>query len=66
MSQADDILMYLRKKPITPREAVMRFECMCLAERIRDLRQKGHNIITETVKKNGKSFARYHLIKEKK
>jgi hypothetical protein len=67
MSQSDQILTYLRKKPLTPLEAVAKFHVMCLAERIRDLREKGHNILTEKVKlPNGKSHAKYHLIKERK
>jgi len=36
-----------------------------LAARIEDLRKSGHNIITEEVKHNGKTFARYHLVKGK-
>jgi hypothetical protein len=33
----------------------------CLAERCRDLRDDGHRINTEIVKKNGKRFARYRI-----
>ena len=36
-----------------------------LAARIEELRKKGHNILTENVKKNGKEFARYTLVKRK-
>ena len=41
------------------------FSCARLAARIDDLRNMGHNIITENVKQNGKTFARYHLAKGK-
>ena len=66
MSQNEEILRHLRKASITPLEALIKYNCMCLAERIRDLRAKGHTIITEMVKKNDKRFAKYILIKEKK
>jgi hypothetical protein len=66
MTQCEEILNHLRKGPITPAEAFTRYRCTCLAERIRDLREKGHNILTTKVKKNGKQFARYTLIKEKR
>ncbi len=50
---------------ITHMEALTLFGCARLAARIEDLRKLGHNIITETVKKNGKAFAKYHLVKGK-
>lgn len=39
---------------------------MRLAARINDLRADGHVIGTEMLNKNGKKFAQYYLIKEKK
>lgn len=66
MSQTNEILAYLSKKPITPIEALQRFGCLRLAARIRELRFAGHSINTELISKNGKKFARYSLIKEKK
>ena len=66
MTQNEQILAHLRRKPITGLEAALKYHIMCLAERIRDLRNKGHNIITTTVEQNGKRFARYTLIKAKK
>jgi hypothetical protein len=65
MSQTNEILAYMSKKPITPIEALKKFGCLRLAARINDLRDAGHFINTELVKKNGKKFARYSLIKEK-
>lgn len=65
MTQNEQILAHLRKKPITGFEAAFKYHIMCLAERIRDLRRKGHNIITTTVEKKGKRFAQYTLIKAK-
>ena len=66
MSQAEWILEAMRKKPLTALDALQGCGCMRLAARINDLRADGHNILTETVKQNGKKFAKYHLIKEKK
>ena len=65
MSQAEWILMTLRRKPLTALDALEGCGCMRLAARINDLRADGHNIITQTEKQNGKKFAKYHLIKER-
>ena len=45
--------------------ALSLFGCARLAARIDDLRNMGHIIITEDVKQDGKTFARYHLVKGK-
>ena len=66
MSQAEWILMTLRKRPLTAIDALQGCGCMRLAARINDLRADGHNIITETEKQNGKKFAKYYLIKERR
>lgn len=50
---------------ITHVEALTLFGCGRLAARIDDLRKLGHNIITEDESKNGKTWARYHLVKGK-
>lgn len=63
MTQNDQVLNHLRKKSISSLEAAKLYGIMCLAERIRDLREKGHKILTVMVKENGKRFARYSLIK---
>lgn len=36
----------IRYGSITQKEAAVGFECYCLAERIRDLREKGYNIVS--------------------
>ena len=60
------ILKYLETgEGLTPLEALQGMGVLRLAARIEDLRKAGHNIITEEVKHNGKSFARYHLVKGK-
>lgn len=63
MTQNQQILNHLRKRTITPLEAAKTYGIMCLAERVRDLREKGHKILTTKEKKNGKQYARYSLIK---
>jgi hypothetical protein len=65
MTQNEQILEHLRKATITPIEAAKKYGIMCLAERVRDLKEKGHKILTTIVKENGKRFARYSLIKGK-
>jgi len=66
MSQAEWILMTLRKRPLTAIDALQGCGCMRLAARINDLRANGHVIGTEMASKNGKKFAKYFLIKERK
>lgn len=46
---------------ITPIDALSRFNCFRLGARIYDLRRAGMKIVTETVCKNGKRFARYMM-----
>lgn len=61
-TQSQDILNHLELfGHITPREALELYGCMRLAARIRELR-KQHCITTQTVKQNGKRFARYWLL----
>jgi hypothetical protein len=60
------ILKYLETgRALTPIEALQTMGVFRLAARIEELRKKGHNILTENVKKNGKEFARYTLVKRK-
>ena len=62
-SQNTKILNYLSKgKVLTPIQALNKFGCFRLAARIADLRKQGHTIFTDSVKKNGKTFAGYKLI----
>jgi hypothetical protein len=48
---------------LSPMEALNLMGVFRLAARIEELRKKGHNILTEEVTENGKTFARYHLVK---
>lgn len=62
-SQADQVLEYLRSgNTITPLEALQMFGIMRLGARIWDLKDNGHNIVTETEENEGKRYARYKLI----
>lgn len=63
MTQNEAILKHLKKKPITPLQALNLYGCFRLAARINNLRESGLNIKTESVTKNGKTFAKYSLIK---
>ena len=62
MSQADDILAYLKTgATLTPLEALSRFGCLRLAARKRELCEAGYRIET-TIRRNGrKYFAEYRL-----
>lgn len=63
-SQNNEILKSLESgEKLTPIDALNRFGCFRLGARVYDLKRRGHNIITETIEKNGKRFAQYYLIK---
>lgn len=64
MTQTQWILNALRWGPVTPLDALEGCGCFRLAARVAELRQQGHNIITEQVKDEalGKTWAKYHLI----
>ena len=63
-AQSQKILEYMAQgHRISPLEALNKFGCLRLGARIYDLKNEGHNIITEMVSENGKRFARYSLIK---
>jgi len=62
MSQNEDIIKHLKKgRKLTAIQALNKFGCFRLAARIDNLRNQGHAIITETIRKGGKSYARYSL-----
>lgn len=61
MSQSAKILTHLRRRPLTSMQAIQKWGCTRLAARIADLRAQGYKITTETVTKDGKSWARYRL-----
>jgi hypothetical protein len=63
MSQNNQILKHLKKKPLTPLDALAMFGCFRLAARIQELRVDGHRIRTDMENKNGKKYAKYSLIK---
>jgi len=66
MSQNDWVLAALKQGPITAIDALKGCGCLRLAARVRDLRQRGHNIVSTIVTQDGKVFAKYTLAKEKK
>jgi hypothetical protein len=57
--------MEMRRGPITPLQALQTMGIMRLASRVDELRKQGYNILTENVKSNGKTYARYHLMERK-
>lgn len=65
MRQEDQILMHLKKGPITPLEA-LGYGCFRLAAVIKRLRDAGNNIHTQMIHENGKHFAKYYLTRGKK
>ena len=65
MSQSIQILSYLKAgNRLTSLEAVKLFGTLRLAARILDLRDKGHQIESVTVERQGKKVAQYHLNKK--
>ena len=61
MRQTDQILKALKKgRELTAADALNEFGCFRLAARIGELRER-YNIISRTIKKNGKRFAGYKL-----
>ena len=62
MTQSDQILKHLKSgNTITAINALNKFGCFRLAARINDLRNDGHDIKTEMMTSNGKTFAVYYL-----
>ena len=63
MSQTSAILKLLKTgATLTPLEAYDIFRCWRLAARIQELRDAGHIIITEKIKHDDATFARYRLV----
>jgi hypothetical protein len=58
------ILAHLKRKSITPLEALDKFGCLRLAAIIYNLRKQGVLIKTMNKTVNGKTFAQYSLFKE--
>ena len=64
MSQTDQIWVgHLKKRPITPLEALELYGCFRLAARVSDLRGMGWPIETEMVQGEEKRWAQYYLPK---
>jgi hypothetical protein len=61
MSQEQLILSHLKRKPLTPLEALFDYGCFRLAARVHDLRSKGYVIETREVVKDEKRYAQYWL-----
>jgi hypothetical protein len=51
----------LKGETITALQALNKWGCMRLSARINELRNAGFPILTDSVKQNGKIFARYRL-----
>jgi hypothetical protein len=66
MTKIDQVLMHLKKKPITSWEAIHLYHATRLADIVFKLKQRGHNIVTWMVDDGEVRFARYYLIKDKK
>ena len=66
-SQNEQVLDLLKKGPVTPLEVFKKVGSLCAAERVRDLRERGYNILTKRLElPNGKTVAQYHLLKQRK
>ncbi len=64
MSQNQQILNHLQSgKKLTAIQALNKFDCFRLSARIGDIKELGYNIQTIPIKKNGKRFAQYSLVK---
>lgn len=72
MSDKNKVLEWLKSgRPITPIEALSELGCYRLGARVFELRQEGHNIVTEMVEttdRNGEKcrFAKYRLVERPK
>jgi len=62
-SQNQQILRYMKSRPIDPLTAFNAFRCLRLAARIAELKEQGYKIVTEMKEQNGKRFASYRLAK---
>jgi hypothetical protein len=66
-TQNEMVLELLKKGPVTALEIFKKTGSMCAAERVRDLRAKGYNIITNMIDlPNGKRVGKYFLITAKR
>lgn len=66
-SQTEMVLGMLENGPITALDIFKKTGALCAAERIRDLRAKGYNIVTNMIDlPNGKRVGKYFLISKKR
>lgn len=66
-SQEQKILAYLKSgRSLTPLAALRLFGSFRLGARIFDLRRAGHNIVNLGETRDGKTYARYKLVVDKK
>ncbi len=61
-TQTEAVLERLRAGPLTPLVALQEIGTFRLGARIWDLKQAGHNILTEWEQKGRKRYARYRLM----
>lgn len=61
MTQCDEILQYLKRgKTLTVADALARFGCYALSQRVGELRRQGEDIVSEMIRlPSGKRVARY-------
>ena len=64
VTQKTLVLAHLKRKSITPLEALNLYGCFRLAAISHKLRNSGMEIKTVNKTQNGKTFAQYFLIKE--
>ena len=65
MSQSELILDYLKRgNTLTGLEALNLFGTMKLSTRVSELRQEGHEILHQMVRRNNKWVAKYFIIPE--
>ena len=61
-AQTKQILAHLESgKSITPIDALQLFSCFRLSARIKNLRDKGHKVVTDTIQSGDKRFASYRI-----
>jgi hypothetical protein len=70
MSQQTQVLNHLKREPLTPLVALRKYGTLRLAALVYNLKDEGHNIVTERVnvgtKNSPKFVAKYSLIKNTK
>jgi len=62
MTQNQALLYELKRRSVTPRDALLKLGIYRLAARIHELRNSGYDIRTDLIKYGGARVARYTLI----